>query len=738
MVLTIMNAEEIASLCNTFSIEEKERHVRVLDGSMKDKGSQQLSLYLVGKIMATKLVNRGVFINVISKIWRVNGGVEIKPLEEEIGIFLRKMIREDYCFKCGRLGHTMRECLDDKEDRDVKSEESIRLCLWLRTTSPLKRSFFGGRGLTNVTGKDLKGNQQLSREMETERCLDSGVVRMVPDKECKVSNGKVFPSKLNGDSPTATINVKGKKVGSGLDNGHGAPNPNQKNLRKLPKHMRRLKNLRHLYLNGCNKLSEMPPKIGQITCLKTLTRFIVGKKRGYHLDELKDLNLGGTLRIDHLQRVENPRDAKEANLVGERNLLKLSLSWRNDSDLQSQEDVEKVLEALKPHANLKQLDISGYKGAQFSSWMRDNILYSVVRIELSDSDKCSKLPPLALLPCLRTLDLCNMSQVMYIDDHFQGGGTTIGFPSLQSLKIYNLPSLQRFSREDGRELLPCLTLLEISGSPKLTLPHLPSVEELRVCNCNEVIRGSISNLKNLVSLEVSNNDELNYLPDGMLLNLTSLKKLIVNNFKKLKCLPTEIVSLTSLERLDIQKCNELESFPGQGMEGLKCLKCLYLYWCRKFTSLTEGLQHLSCLQTLSLHSCPALVALPDGMKYLTSLRNLVLSGGFDSKLEVLPETLRYVPALQSLSISYYSNLASLPHWLGDLTSLQTLEIIHCPKLSSLPARIQGLTMLQILVIRGCPELEKRSEKEKGEDWYKIAHIPNIADRLYLEPVSDAT
>ncbi|KAK0575295.1 hypothetical protein LWI29_028601 [Acer saccharum] len=52
--------------------------------------------------------------------------------------------------------------------------------------------------------------------------------------------------------------------------------------------------------------------IGQITCLKTLTLFFIGKKRGFHLVELKALDLGGELRIKHLNRVGNPMDAKEA------------------------------------------------------------------------------------------------------------------------------------------------------------------------------------------------------------------------------------------------------------------------------------------------------------------------------------------------------------------------------------------------------------------------------------------
>ncbi|KAK0578256.1 hypothetical protein LWI29_007584 [Acer saccharum] len=432
----------------------------------------------------------------------------------------------------------------------------------------------------------------------------------------------------------------------------------------------------------------MPSEIGQITCLKTLTRFIVSKKRGCHLDELKGLNLGGTLSIEHLQRVENPRDAKEANLVEKLNLLRLSLSWENESDLQSHEDVEKVLEALKPHTNLKELDISGYKGDQFPSWMRDNTLNNVVHFEISNCDKCYQLPPcLVQLPFLRTLHLSNMSQVMYIDDHFQGGGMARGFPSLQSLEIENLPRLQRFSREDRRELLPCLTSLIIVKCPKLTLPHLPSVEQLTVLECNEGVLGSISNLKNLISLEVSYNDELNYLPEGTLLNLTSLKTLNIYGFRKLKCLPTVIGSLGFLEKQDIKWCDGLESFLEHGKEGLKRLKYLIPF------------------------GCPELVALWDCMTA--------------SKLAVLPDVLLYVPALQFMSICGYPNLESLPHWLGDLTSLQTLTIMFCPKLRSLPASIQGLTMLQNLYIEGCPELKKRSEKEKGEDWYKIAHIPNV-------------
>ncbi|KAK1576618.1 hypothetical protein Q3G72_015288 [Acer saccharum] len=59
-------------------------------------------------------------------------------------MLLRYERLQDYCFKCGRLGHVLRECLEEGEERDVKSEECLRLCVWLRALSPPRKARYGG------------------------------------------------------------------------------------------------------------------------------------------------------------------------------------------------------------------------------------------------------------------------------------------------------------------------------------------------------------------------------------------------------------------------------------------------------------------------------------------------------------------------------------------------------------------------------------------------------------------
>ncbi|TXG73177.1 hypothetical protein EZV62_001756 [Acer yangbiense] len=313
-----MNENEIVSLCNALSIGEKERPATILDVNLKDRGEKRLALCLVGKVLASKVVNREAFRDVLKRLCRVNGGVEIEAIEDnifefqfkilearqrilsggpwrfdraiiifeeptgsgeiadmefnktefwvqihnlpmicmtgEIGLFLGNMIREvrnvdleagksgacrfirvrvvikvdeplhrslrvdilgdgkittmllryervpDFCYKCNRLGHTIRECSVPGDNWEVTTEANIRLCTWMRTSSPPKKQFYGNRNGRMDQGRrewceggyGFAGQMEASRSQENWRKMkqplesdsgQKGIIRVVGEKE---------------------------------------------------------------------------------------------------------------------------------------------------------------------------------------------------------------------------------------------------------------------------------------------------------------------------------------------------------------------------------------------------------------------------------------------------------------------------------------------------------------------------------------------------------------------------
>ncbi|KAA8525112.1 hypothetical protein F0562_007024 [Nyssa sinensis] len=368
-------------------------------------------------------------------------------------------------------------------------------------------------------------------------------------------------------------------------------------------------------------LSQLPVYGREEDKEKIVEKLVKGLK-GCQLCELKDLDLGGELSVENLERVGNLMDAQRVNFIGKPNLRRLYLSWATEL----RENVEQVLEGLQPHPNLERLGIHNYNGTHFPLWMGDSVLRNLSDIYLSNCPNCLQLPPFGRLPSLRYLSMSEMNSLEYINNEFQGSAATRRFPSLEGLRISGLLNLTGLFKDERTELFPRLHRMHISNCPKLMLPCLPSLEKLRIENCSEVLLSSISNLSTLISIQVSEIDKVVSFPEKMLQNLTSL------------------------ESLHIDSWSELESLPEQGLRGLQSLRRLEIDGCNKLKSLSEGLQHL--------------------------------------------------------------------------TALEKLNVYGCHELGSLPAGIQSLTKLH-LYISGCPELERRCEKGKGEDWYKIAHLPQV-------------
>ncbi|KAL5563064.1 hypothetical protein UlMin_032811, partial [Ulmus minor] len=487
------------------------------------------------------------------------------------------------------------------------------------------------------------------------------------------------------------------------------------NLRKLPKHFSRLKSLRHLDNRGCDRLCGMPPNISRLTSLRTLSNFIVGRRRGCHLEELRDLNLGGHLEISSLENVGSPIDEKNAKyLMGKRNLKRLYLYWGGHEN-ETGENAEQVIEALEPCSNLEVLHVDNYKGISCPRWWSYEVLKNVVSVTLSDCENCSELPPLGKLTSLRNLRISGMKSVLYLDNEPYDGDSTGRFMGLEELSIANLPNLERLSRDEGGEMFLSLSRFGIDSCPKLILPLLVSMKYLRVTNCSWVTLKSIS-------------------------NLTSLCSLIIHRFANLQELPHDMFNgIDTLEELTIAFCPELKCLPEGIFQNCCHLKRITITGCKKLNSLSQSFQDLISLQSLIFEDCPELNAFPNGLNHLSSLTNLSMSGesfndcySFNDyksvashKLGALPKALQHLPSLKSMNIEYFLELSSLPGWIGNLASLQELQLGGCPDLLSIPTSIQQLTNLETLTIYDCPQLEKQYKKEVGADWHKIAHIPNV-------------
>ncbi|XP_037457080.1 putative disease resistance protein RGA3 [Triticum dicoccoides] len=282
-----------------------------------------------------------------------------------------------------------------------------------------------------------------------------------------------------------------------------------RSLKKLPEHMRCMSSLRHIFLVGCNRLERMPKGISQLNSLQTLTCYVVDSDVGRGIDQLEDLNLGGSLHLMALGKVESAENAKHGNLSAKHNLKRLSLDWYYGpslTDIGSEVDTnaEGILEALRPHKRLEVLLLSNYAGAKLPSWMHDSTqLEHLSELRLDFCLKCTDLPPLWQLPCLMYLGLENFHSLTSIcvgNDDTDIGQSGISpstfFPKLETMILYNMPKLRGLHQEEAGQVavvsFPRLKKLDISECPWLqTLPEgllqqLPALEELNIGSCDNL------------------------------------------------------------------------------------------------------------------------------------------------------------------------------------------------------------------------------------------------------------
>ncbi|XP_070674036.1 putative disease resistance RPP13-like protein 1 [Malus domestica] len=471
-------------------------------------------------------------------------------------------------------------------------------------------------------------------------------------------------------------------------------------LVQLPSNLRKLIKLRHLDIRD-TKLRKMPPQMDKLKDLQTLSDFFLDKDTGHNIVELKELpNLHGKLCISGLHNVAQVGDVMNANIKDKKHLNELVLKWGADSN-NSQKDRE-MLGNLQPHTNVKKLTIDSYGGTSFPSWLAE-----LVFLRLVNCRYCFMLPP---LPSLKELFIEGLNGVVSLGPEFYGDDTsgTKPFSSLQILEFCNMQEWHEWSyNEEGKEAFPKLCQLRLLECPKLTrilpLDYFPKLETLEMRSAN------------VEFLTISQESEL-----------LSISKLDIYFCPNFVCFSNGVLHAPHLTKISIWGCKKLRSLPEQMHTLLPSLRNLWIVDCPELESFPEG-GLPSELSSLYIRSCKKLIAnrMQWGLGRLTSLVDLALSFEECEEVGAFPEEGLLPPPLTTLSIIDMSNLKTMDgRGLRQLICLERLTIWRCPELQCLP--VEGLpASLSHLSIRSCPLLKLRCQRQTGEDWTKIAHIPNI-------------
>ncbi|KAL2901483.1 putative disease resistance protein RGA4 [Bienertia sinuspersici] len=518
-------------------------------------------------------------------------------------------------------------------------------------------------------------------------------------------------------------------------------------LRALPTNMRKLTNLRSLNVDRCYELSHMPSRIGELTSLHTLPLFIVGNTHSQKswfkctsatFSDLKKLrNLKSVLCIQvkgDLKIIMS--EAAEANLSCKHGLTELNIEFHHSLSYGDHSNFEVVLEGLRPHPNLRKLEVSGYKGSKSPSWVAmDNMCMSLpnlVDIQLFKWDFCQEVPTFSRLPFLKRLSLIQLGNLEYMEsaifDLSSSSSTNpLFFPSLQELTLKDMRNLKGWWKEGTSAIsISSLSRLSINNCPKLLfLPLCPNVEDLTLVS-SVLKMATISDCTSLLSSE----SEFGF---GF-----KLKKLEIDDVEDLISLPKQTVhqlsSLLVQGGIKLQSSDSSEKLEQAFANLSSSLRSLAFYNCTNLKYISKGLEHLTALENLVLYNCIDSELSrnePDddcgcGMPwktFKTSLRSVKLM--WMSQLVSLPTGLQYLENLRSLELYCNYWLMEIPEWISCFSFLTYMELCNSCHVKTLPESFTNLTALNELRIVLCSPLAKRCQAPHGVDWPKIQHIPLV-------------
>ncbi|CAN4119247.1 unnamed protein product [Withania somnifera] len=557
-------------------------------------------------------------------------------------------------------------------------------------------------------------------------------------------------------------------------------------IKKLPDSICALYNLETLLLLSCNYLEELPLQIEKLINLHYLDisdasrlkiplqrsklknlKVIVGAKfllRDSRMEDLGELNnLYGSLSILELQNVVDRKEALKAKMREKEHVEKILLEWSKSTADNSQTERD-ILDELQPHTNIKELEITRYRGTQFPNWLADHSFKLLVQLSLRKCKDCYSLPALGQLPSLKSLSIKGMHGITEVAEEFYGSSSSQKpFNSLEELEFGDMPEWKQWHVLGNGEF-PTLQNLSIRNCPKLMgrLPeNLCSLTKLRISNCPEIrletpkvgvlfydtelFTSQLQGMKQIDELCLTDCNSLTSLPFSIL--PTTLKSIEISGCRELKLeapvgeMFVEYLTLANCDSIDdiscelvprartlsVERCHNLTRFLiPTGTERIVISSCekveilsvacgtqmtsLHIQGCKKLKRLPEHMQELlPSLNGLYLEDCPEIESFPEGGLpfHLQKLRILHCEMLVNNRKEWRLERL---PCLRGLSIYHNGSdeeIVAGENW--ELPcSIQRLNVSNLKTLSS--QVLKSLTSLEYLYIRNLPQIQSLVEE----------------------------
>ncbi|XP_049387277.1 putative disease resistance RPP13-like protein 1 [Solanum stenotomum] len=530
-------------------------------------------------------------------------------------------------------------------------------------------------------------------------------------------------------------------------------------LKELPLQMEKLINLRHLDISNTCCL-KMPLHLSKLKSLQVLVgaKFLLG---GWRMEDLGEAqNLYGSVSVVELQNVVDRREAVKAKMKEKNHVEQLSLEWSESSSADNSQTERDILDELRPHKNIKEVEITGYRGTIFPNWLADPLFLKLVKLSLSYCKDCYSLPALGQLPSLKILSVKGMHGITEVTEEFYGSlSSKKPFNYLEKLEFEDMPEWKQWHVLGSGEF-PILEKLKIKNCPELSLEtpiQLSCLKRFKVVGSSKVgvvfddaqlFRSQLEGTKEIEELDIRDCNSLTSFPFSIL--PTTLKTLTISRCKKLKL---EVpVGEMFLEELKLHKCDCIDDISPEllprartlnvfnchnltrfliptATESLFIRNCenveilsvacggtqmtyLNILGCRKLKCLPERMQELlPSLKELKLINCPEIESFPEGGLPF-NLQHLVIS---DCKKLVNGRKewrLQRLPCLNWLAIYHDGSdeeTVGSENWELPSSNIQTLIIWNLKTLSS--QHIKSLTSLQYLDIEGnLPQIQSMLEQ----------------------------